>query len=256
MPRQKSDSTLPLDPEHHETIFADDGDEAQEGDILVLYDARSPQRIGLTLSKNGIDYPITHILGPLDNKRYFEMQLEIEELAGEGEGVNSDLFFGPKHNVWKDIATGREGYKQRDDWREKTHPTDCAKAIDFMINIVMQDSKAEDAPEGELLFDEDELTIIKFNCQYNGNLLKGLSHSFRQETKAEMDAFMAIETGRTPDTLASAEKVSVAERLYRLGKSMLKEHHGYAPGSPIPAWHLAGSTRSFFLRQLSRMGKS
>jgi len=260
MPKKPDETTtLPEDPTV-KTIQADDDDEMETPvlDTPVFYDARKPQRIALKLTKNGIDYPLHHLIEPLTDERYFAFQLEMEERLGKGDGVNTDMIFGPKHRLWKELVTGREGYVERDDWKEKTHYTDANKAIDYLISILLTDiKKSSEETDGELLFDDDALTTIPFSTMYNGINIQGMSHSFRQETKAEMDAFMAIENGEAnPNELASAEKVSMAERYCRLGRKMIRGNVGYESGSPIPAWHLAGTTRAFFLRQLGRMGKS
>lgn len=221
----------------------------------VLYDARTEQRIGITLRKNGRSYDLFHTLSPLSDRQYFDVEESLEEEARRAHGeATSDALFGPKHKLWKALATKREGYAERDDWKEKTHPTDCLQAINILLGISIQDAKAAD---GDELFDDDALTVIPFHTMFDGSLLTGMSHSFRVETKAEMDEFMAIENRElNPNTLASAEKLSQAERFARLGKKLLQESDGYASGSPVPGWHLAGTTRSFFLRQLSRLGKS
>lgn len=253
MPKQTTTATKPQDP----ALDGDDNNDITVPDAPILYSSRALQRIPLTLTHNGRDIAVAHNIGPLHDSRYFEYQLEIEGKAAKSTDLSSDLLYGAKQKLWREIADSREGYVEREDWRQKTHQVDAAKAIDIFLGIVVKDSAPNEEETETVLFDDDALTRIEFATMFSGTLLTGLSHSFRGETQAEMDSFMAIETGElNPNVLASAEKLSNAEKLCRLGKSMLQESVGYAPGTPVPAWHLAGTTRSFFLKRLSRMGKS
>jgi hypothetical protein len=219
----------------------------------VAYDARLSQRIPLTLTKNGQDFQLFHTLGPLTDERYFKATLEIERFAQKGKLTSG--IYTPKHRLWMDLVESREGYKERSDWKEKTHHTDALQAVNALLHAQVIDQSEVDA-EKPALFDEDELTVIPFRALQSGVLIT-LSHSFREETAAEMDAFLAMQNNAPdPSVLASGIPTSDAEKLARLGRGMLREHAGYAPGSEIPAWHLATTTESFFLRQMARLGKS
>lgn len=89
---------------------------------------------------------------------------------------------------------------------------------------------------------------------YAGALLT-LSHSFREETKAEYDQYLAIDSEQPDEnSISSADRKTKVERMYLLGKKLITETSGYAEGE-IPAWHIAATTEAFFARQSARMGK-
>jgi hypothetical protein len=220
---------------------------------LIEYDSRISQRVPLQLEQNGNNIRVAHILKPLTNERYLEYQDQVADLATRIKKISTEIM-SPQYQLWCDLVEGREGYKERDDWKEKTHKNDAVAAVSALLSTQVLDNSEVEGAKAEL-YDEDALTVIHFRALQSGVLI-GLSHSFREETKAEADEFLAIDAGQDDaNNLASAEKITKQERLYRLGKKLLKEHTGYADGSDIPVWHLAATTESFFLRQVARMGK-
>jgi len=164
--------------------------------------------------------------------------------------------YTPKHALWNDLVESREGYTERPDWKEKTHQSDAVGVINALLHAQVLDESEIESKSKKALFDEDALTPIAFRALQAGVLMT-LSHSFRPETQAEMDEFLAIVTNEPlPNVLASAEKLSRPEKLYNLGSKLLADREGYADGSDIPPWHLAATIETFFLRQMARMGKS
>lgn len=224
-------------------------------DEPVLYDITKPQRISFTITKNGRDFPVAHVLNPLTNARYFDFQEQVTQMAERLKKLTTSIY-EPKDALWLELVDSREGYKERDDWKAATHQSDRLAAINAFLHTQILDDSEIDVENKDELFDDDDLTTISFNVMYNGGLLTGMTHSFRQETKLEMNAFLALETDEpNPNTLASAVKKSKAEKLYDLGKGMLRESTGYEDPTQIPAWHLAVTTETFFLRQIARAGK-
>lgn len=222
----------------------------------ILYDSRLNQTVPFTLTRSGRDYPLTHTLRPITDERYFKLQLETEQLGSKVKTLSSAIY-APKRSLWAELVESTTGYKERADWKEKMHESDAIATVNAMLHaLVVDESEMDEDPAAEGLFDIDALTPVEFRALQSGKLLT-LTHYFRPETKSELDQFLAIETGEPiPDVMASAQKLSRAERLYDLGKEMVKDRKGYADGSDIPAWHLATTTESFFLRQMARMGKS
>lgn len=222
----------------------------------ILYDSRISQVVPFILTRGGKDYPITHTVKPLEDPRYFEFQNQIETMAEKVKKVTTALYT-PKHGLWHDLVESQTGYEERPNWKEKTHQSDAVAVINAILHAqVMDESEMDEADGAGELFDVDGLTPITFRALQSGKLLT-LTHHFRPETQAETDQFLAIETNEPiPNVLASAQKLSKAEKLYNLGKPMIQDREGYAEGSDIPAWHVATTTESFFLRQLARMGKS
>lgn len=221
----------------------------------TLYDMTADQKIPFTISKNGRDYPVAHILKPLSNERFFLMQEEILRMAERIKRLSTTMY-EPKDKLWLDLVISREGYVEREDWQASTHQSDRIAAINALLHIQTLDGPENETEEVNELFDDDALTKISFNAMFNGVLVANMSHSFRQESKAEMNTFLALETDDTdPNQLASAVKKSKAQKLYELGRTLFREAEGYKDSSQIPAWHLAVTTESYFLRQIARAGK-
>jgi len=221
----------------------------------TLYDITAKQRIPFTISKNGREFPVAHILKPLSNERFFLLQEDVQRMADRIKKLSTTMF-EPKQKLWDELVESREGYKEREDWRQATHQSDCLAAINALLHVQTIDESDAEADDTDELFDDDALTKISFNAMFNGVLITNMSHSFRQESKAEMNTFMALETDDTnPNALASAVKQSKAQKLYELGRKLLSEAEGYKDASQIPAWHLAVTTESYFLRQIARAGK-
>jgi hypothetical protein len=214
------------------------------------YDASKGQTIPLTVEKNGRKFRVTHSFKPLTNERFFEFQERIEEVTAKLTKYSTAMY-EPKETLWNELIESVTGYKEREDFKAGVHLSHRTEAINGLITIqfVDEDSDAADAA----LWDIDDLTVIKFKTLQAGVLLTDMSHSFRSETKAEMDQFLAIESDQPePNVLASAQKLSKAEKLCRLGKKLLMETTGYANGVEIPAWHLAATVESFFARQIAQ----
>lgn len=220
----------------------------------ILYDATAEQRIHITLTKNGKTYDLFHRLAPLSDERYFQCHEEMERLGRRSTTVTTNIYT-PKHSLWFDLVQGREGYADKPDWKEKTHHTDAIQAINALLHAqVLDDTEIDDSNAAEL-YDEDSLTKIPFRALQSGVLMT-LTHSYREEAASELDAYLAITTNAPePNVMASALKTSVAEKLDRLGRAMLRDSEGYAPESHIPAWHIATTVDAFFIRQLARVGK-
>lgn len=226
--------------------------EAKEN--TILYDPRIPQHIPLELEKSGQTFKLHHNLSPLANDRYFDYQDQVTALASRIKKFSTAIL-EPQHKLWLDLVESREGYKERSDWKESTHPNDAVAAVAALLSVQVLDNDEIEPKVEAAVYDDDALHIIAFRAMQSGALLT-LSHSFREETKAEADEFLAIEAGQADENnIASSDKVSKQERLYRLGRKILVETEGYADGAEVPAWHLAATTEAFFARQTARMGK-
>lgn len=219
---------------------------------MILYN-REPQTIPLKITGGGGRvFRVTHSLAALSNDRYFELMKQLEESNDRmmKAGKVTTLIYAPKEKLWDELAGAVEGYKQREDWKSGVHTSHKSEAVTALINVQVVDN--DEALAADELWDIDELTIVRFHAMQSGTLLLDLSHSFRPETKAEMDQFLAIDAGENPDSLASHNHKSRAERLYDLGKKMLVETTGYESDTDIPPWHLAATTESFFARRIAQ----
>lgn len=222
----------------------------------ILYDVREPQTIPFRVNRGGKDFRVAHTVQPPSNDRFFQLQSELEDSLTRAKKA-STIVFDPKFALWKEIALSRDGFKDRDDWKEVTHPSDAVGVVNALLHVQVQTEDEMEITNEDELLDDEALYVVGFNAQQGNALLIGLSHSFREESKAEMDEYLAIMANEpNPNELASAVKLSRAEKFNRLGKKLLKGRSGYADGSETPAWHLAFTTEIFLARQLSRMGKS
>jgi hypothetical protein len=222
----------------------------------VLYDVRNPQTIPFAVTRGGKTFRVSHTVQPPSNERFFQLREAVEEALTRAKKVSS-FVYDPHVELWKEIALSREGFKERDDWKEVTHPSDAVGVLNALFHITPLAEEEQDITNDDELLDDEALYVVAFHAQQGNTLLPNLTHSFRQESKAEMDEYLAIMSDQpNPNALASSEKMSKAERYYRLGKKLLRGHTGYAEGSEVPAWHLAFTVEVFLARQLGRMGKS
>jgi hypothetical protein len=223
----------------------------------IQYDATAEQDIPLTLHQNGKEFEVRHRLAPLTDERFIKY-LEKEEAANKTVQKTQKLTTA-QHNVkadlWNDLAVGVTGYKTREDFRDGVHFTHKKEAIDALLEAqIPDDDDNESTSDG---WDIDALVTIPFKAMFSGALITNLSHSFRPESKEEIDEFLAIEYNQpSPRHMASAKHRPQAERFAELGRELLKETTGYKPGTEVPAWHLAKTTQVFFWRQIIQAGKS
>lgn len=225
-----------------------------------LYDYSKPQAVPLDLEKNGKMWRLIHNLNPCSEERYIQLQNEAVKAVKRGVKKPSTDILAPQRAIWNDLVSGVEGYRPREDWKDHIHQNDAVAAITamFHVEILPELDDLDDEPEiaaDTEYYDDETPTVIKFRVLQSGVLMT-LSHSFKEEAKAQMDAFIRIDTnGPDSDKLASAAEETRAEKLYRLGKQLLVDSDGYEADSEIPIWHLAATTEEFFTRQMSRLGK-
>lgn len=234
----------------------------------ILYDAGASQTIPLsfekTVRRDGRRIlqriRLTHTLNPLTDERYFQLEADIEKVRKRASAVTTAIW-EPKVRLWNELIDSVTGYPNGNDPRKAVHDLDKTKAVEALLAVdVLSPETIEYDIETEIIEDavelDDEDTVIPFRAMHNGALILNMSHSFRAETKAEIDEFLAIEQGQ-PNTnaLASAEKLTVEARLCELGQKLLTDREGYTDDCETPAWHLAATTRAYFARQIQRLGK-
>lgn len=219
----------------------------------VLYDAGSRQSIPLSVETGRGPVTVRHELLPLNDVRYFALQAELERVTARLKKVTTEIY-KPKDSLWGEIVEAVDGYKPRaGDFRDGVPQSHRCEAINALLEVQLLDPPADDEPE---YFDIDAAVVVPFAAMQSGVLLTDLSLTFRPESKAEMDAFLALEANLpNPNQLASSVKRSRHERLCELGRPLLLDRAGYADNSEVPAWHLAPAVEAFFLRQISAAGK-
>jgi hypothetical protein len=214
------------------------------------YDRNKPQTVKMEIQKGGKTFPVNHVINPISDERFFELELEIEQITKRAKSLSSDLY-KPKHQLWKEVAESVTGYGKSDEWREKMYQADAVQALNAVLHCEVVTETEETGKDEVLEF--DALTPIRLRVLQSGVLTEKV-HNYREETKAEMDEYLSIVTSApNPNALASAEKMSGSEKLFRLGKKLLKNVEGYA--SDVPAWHIVASAQAFFEQQLARLGK-
>jgi hypothetical protein len=222
-------------------------------EAIVLYDATTEQSIPLNVPKGGKAITVRHQLSPLPDERYFTFQEQIEETAGRTKQLSTDIY-GPKERLWNDLAVAVEKYADKGDIKKSVHFTHKTEAVNAFLEVQMVDPEADDDDD---VFDIDAHVSVPFRAMQGGVLFTEMRLHFRPESKAEMDAFLAVqENTPDPNKLASAQKRSKAEKLCELGRKLLQGQDGYKPGTPVPAYHLHPATEVFFLRQLAQAGKA
>ena len=214
----------------------------------VFYDMRSPQSVPLKID----GHVVRHNLDPLSDERFYAFEKGVQNAVKRAKKVGTSLY-EPKEQLWRELCTGLEGYKERSDWKEATDQAEAVQAINALLHIEIL---AADETDKEGVYDPEAPKTVEFKTAYAGVLMT-LSHSFRPDSKKERDEFMAIETDApNENNLASLNSMTKSEQLAALGRRLLVASDGYADGSDVPAWHLAGTTESFFARQIAKMGKS
>lgn len=220
----------------------------------ILFDATKPQTFGFSLIQRGREIPITHTVEPVTDARFFQMSEEIEEVAARIKKLDTSMY-RPKEKIWEEHVNESTGYPDIPDWKDRVSLDDRIGVVNAYLEVLPDDDPMK-GEEGPLVYDFDALVDVYFSCRFGSARLMAMCHKFREITRQDKDEFLSIYTNE-PDSnvIASAEKVSKNERLCRLGRKLLKESEGYAPGTSVPAWHLCATTEWYFLREQARQGK-
>lgn len=234
----------------------------------ILYDARQGQVITLEISQPikatlaPHIYKTKHHLKPLTNTAFFNFAESSASAIGRSTEIKTDWLIMPSYELWTSLIEKREGYKEPENF-EKMSPVDCVSIVRQLLHVQIVAPATTDALDAEILYDEDELIPVRFisiqGDEKLGNVGIECAHFFKPSNKKLIDEYLSIEQGTSnPNELMNGLKLSDAEKFYKLGKKIVAESEsiGYAEGSPIPAFHLVQTTRSYFLGELSRMGKS
>ena len=219
----------------------------------ILFDSTKPQTFKFSLYQKGREIPITHTIEPVSNARFFQMSEEIEAVAARLKKLDTSMY-RPKEKIWEEHVNESTGYGDVANWKERVALDDRIGIVNAYFEVEPE-NEPESTEDGPLVYDFDALTPIYFSCRYGSARLLGMCHKFREITRAEKDDYLSIISNEPDDkVIASAERVSKNERLYRLGKKLLKETEGYADEN-VPAWHLCATTEWYFLREQARQGK-
>lgn len=230
--------------------------EPKVSEEIIHYDSKAAQTVSMYLRKNGKEFRVAHILNSLSPERYFQFQESDSLTANRLKRVSSSAV-EPLFKLWEDLCTGTTGYifSDKENWKTKVKREDAVGSIGGLLLVQILDDEELESDGKEELYDDEAPSKLVFRAMYSGALVT-LTHNFREVSQAEADEFLSITSNQPNENqLASAVKMSEAEKLYRLGKRVLVDTEGYADGSEIPAWHLSATTKEHFTREAARMGK-
>lgn len=220
----------------------------------IKYDTTLTQSVSFQVEQNNKTYQLTHVIKPLTDERFFQLEKEraaIIKKIGKKSTLSIEIY-KPLENVWNELAVERTGAKPREDWKERTHYLDKANVITALTRIEII-SEGEDETTEDLFDDEANFTIYA-KVFFNNNFLP-VTFYFKQESKAQMDEFVAILQDKpNANALASlSNPKSIAERLCDLFDALIESYEGYS--SQVPAWHKIAAVSTQLNNQMSRLGK-
>lgn len=227
----------------------------------VVYDQNAAQLIPLSVDS----FKVFHLISPLTDERYFALEKSVIAAVKRAEKLNTRLW-NPKHDLWRELCTEIRNYPS-DFAISEVDQAEAVQAINSLLHVEVLEADTE-AKTG--IYDPRKPKTVEFRCVFadaeGKSTLLRLQHSFRPDSKAQRDAFLAIETNQPNDqVLVSLSSDSKQQKLAELGGELLTATAVYfndewIPGAYTverpPAWHLAKTTESFFARQIGKMGKS
>lgn len=234
------------------TVTAKEQANQQEQTAPVLYDRSQPQIIPLDVTLGRKTFRVSHTLGMLSDERYFKFALEQEEMVRRAKKLTTGIY-EPKHKLWKELAESVSGYGESADWKDQMYQADAVSAVNALLRCDPV-RESEEVAEGEVLEFNRKIPVT-LKVMQSGILIE-VTHYYREETKSQMDAYLAIiSNAPDPNALASSVKKSTEQKFAELARQMVVESEGYE-NNDIPAWHLAESAPIFFQGQIARVGKS
>lgn len=239
---------LELDVEEKETPEDFEAPELTE----LPYDRNANQKIPLIVTRGSSYFETAIELSPLSDKNYFALMEEIPAHAKSVKTISTELF-APLAETAKRLAVKRFGYKEREDWREHTHPHDYVSAMQSYLQV----SVNENVPKSTGLLDDDEDITVLLDSAFSG-VEVSTSISFKGwETQAQRDEYLAASEGK-PSKVALAshshKRLSKEQRFYNLYKELTTGNENYI--GEVPAWHAVAAIDGYFSMQIARMGKS
>ncbi len=214
-----------------------------------LYDATVNRKIPLTISKGGREFGVAIEFAPVSNDEWFDLMSAIPEAVKRVKRVSIELF-APFAELGRAKAVARYGYKEKPDWRTATRDSDFISGLKSYLNVV---ADIESIATDDLL-DDDADTPIKLKSEIEGFDWETCIY-FREESKTEMDEFIALLNDQPNKTaLATHKKTSPERRLYALYEALNTRVEGYTD-DVVPAWHAAEAVKTYFDSQLVRLGK-
>lgn len=221
----------------------------------IVYDADSVNKIFYVHTQKGKEYRVGHIWQPVSDERYFQYVVEAGRAAKQIERNQAleTAFFEPNVKLFDEFVSDRIGFAENPDWKEKTAEFTKSNSTKKYFSAEVIEKDAIPAEESELLDDSEETFETYLNVVQNGVLI-GTTHYWREETKDEMDEYLAIlANAPRKNVLASAKKVTADERFCALYDSACVNQDGYK--ARVPAWHKHLMAKQFFEERFALLGK-
>lgn len=226
-------------------------DYEKEEKPALIYDRQAVQKVPLTVWRGDAAFDVAIEMNPLSDEDYFALMEEIPAHAKRVKAISTD-FFAPLAEAGKRLAIARHGYREREDWREKTHPHDFVSAISLYLSV----SVDENVPRASGLLDDDEDVRILLDSHFSGAECRTSVFFKGWETQSQRDEYLAAREGKPQaGRIASHKRLSTERRLYDLYLELTTGNENYAEGG-VPAWHAVAAVEGYFSAQLLRMGKS
>lgn len=223
-----------------------------ETEPKITYQREVVQSIPLTIVRGERIFEVSILMGPMQDEQFFKLMEKVPENAKRVKGVSLELF-APYADLGRQLATGREGYVQREDWRQKTPSYDFIGAMQSYLHVTT--AKADDTVDSDLeLLDDDAEVPVSLTPAFNGQECRTRIF-FREETKDQMDEYLAAIGGEPQkNVIASHKKISKERRLFALYNQLKTRDENYSDAG-VPAWHAIEAVSGFLNSQVARMGK-
>lgn len=230
--------------------FAQIVEQANEPETsATIYDATINHKIPLTIAKGDKQFDVAIEFAPISNDEWFELMVAVPAGAKRIKTISIELF-APYAKLGREKAAARFGYKEKSNWREATRDSDFISGLKGYLNVVADN---ESIATDDLL-DDDADTPIKLKSEIEGVDWETCIY-FREETKAEMDEFLAALSNQPDKTaLATHKKQSAERRLFALYEALKTRVEGYKDDI-VPAWHAVEAMKTYLDSQLVRLGK-
>lgn len=248
----------------------------------IFYDADAEQRVGLTLKSvapSGATrkHKVAHVFRAMTDEDFFKYE-ELKRVVQKISGTDVLSIRTEDNNLratewlWNTLAVRREGYVEREDWKEKTNLLDKQTAIEkgLLAVFVAEESDSDDpfadsaAQTDDAAFDDDfsdeVSTLVRLDCLFDEQPLT-VAHYFNQPTAADVADYE--KTMRRASNLVNSRRgfrqkknqqraqisiPSKAKELCALYDRLVVNTEGYA--GRVPGHHKREAALELFAREV------
>jgi hypothetical protein len=238
----------------------------------LVFDADSEQRVEMDRIDNGKRYAIAHIFHPVLDEEYFEYakrQKHVQKVSGTDKVqiTSEDDNLRASDWLWKELIIKREGYKERENWKDNVLLQEKHAAINGLLatHIPNADEAIVDAEEGELIDEEQNFTetVVVLQCAYNAWVID-TRHYFAFPSAREVEQYEAIKRrstsvgGRVGGVFKTQASASIytnsqAKALADLYDKLIEKTEGYK--GRVPAYHKEVAVSQVFANEIEAREK-